>query len=182
MSTELTVVLKRLDKAVKQTRLEEINFRELAIEIRKKLKKIPFWVPPTLFLFWFFYKLYIKFGFFSFLSLGLSLALSTNLVFLLPKSINRKEENPEIKIMFNTSEKVNEAVQGLNQEIKSAKITVKQIGEKISIEKPQFKTFKLVIGDEFKAYIKLETDSYYILKLLNGESKKISKELIERIY
>lgn len=182
MSTELATALKRLDKAVKLTKLEEINYRTLAIETRKKLKKIPIWVPPALLLFWFFYKMYVKFGLFSLLSMGLTLALSTNLVFIVPRVSTREEQDPEIKVMFNTSPKVEEAVKGLNQAIASKKVSVKQVGEKITVEKPLYKTFRLIFGDEFKAYIKLETDSYYILGLVNGESKKIEKELIERVY
>lgn len=182
MSTELATALKRLDKAVKLTKLEEISFRTLAIETRKKLKKIPIWVPPVLLLFWFFYKMYVKFGLFSLLSMGLTLALSTNLVFIVPRVSTKEEHEQEIKVMFNNSPKVEEAVKGLNQVIATKKLSVKQVGEKISLEKPQYKTFRLTFGDEFKAYIKFENDSYYILGLANGDSKKIEKELIERVY
>lgn len=182
MSSELNIALKRLNQSVTMTKLEAVNFRELAIKTKQKLKKIPFWVPPLLFLFWFLYRMYVKFGIVSFISVAVSVAVSTNLVFLIPRGLRDDVPDEQLKILFNTSPRVQEAIEGINTQVKSKKIILKQIGEKIAVEKPQFKTFKLSFGDEFRAVILQDLGAAYMLRLANGEQKRVEKELIESIW
>ena len=181
MSSELNLALKRLNQSVTMTKLEEINFRELALKTKQKLKKIPFWVPPLLLLFWFLYRLYVKFGIVSFISVAISVAVSTNLVLLIPRGLREDKPDEQLKILFNTSPRVQEAIEGINSEVQSKKITLKQVGEKISVEKSKFKTFKLSFGDEFRAVILQDIGTAYLLLLANGEKKQVEKELVESI-
>lgn len=181
MSSELNLALKRLNQSVTMTKLEEINFRELAFKTKQKLKKIPFWVPPLLIVFWFLYRLYVKFGIMSFVSVAVSVAVSTNLVLLIPRGLREDAPDEQLKILFNTSPRVQEAVEGINSQVQSKKLTLKQVGEKIAVEKPKYKTFKLSFGDEFRATIIQDLGTAYLLMLASGEKKQVEKELIESI-
>lgn len=184
MSSELDLALKRLNQSVTMTRIEEINFRELAIRTKQKLKKIPFWVPPLLMLFWFLYRMYVKFGIVSFVSVAVSVAVSTNLVFLIPRGVREDQKEDQLKILFNTSPRVQEAIEGINTQVKTNRITLKQVGEKVTVEKPKplkMQTFKLSFGDEFRASIIQDLGTAYLLMLASGEKKQVEKELIESI-
>jgi hypothetical protein len=185
MEEILRAKLKLLEKEVHRTKDLSIGLGATVIKLQYHLKQIPWWKFAVVLAFYWLVKLYLKTGWESFASFGVALAVSANLILVIPRISNNPKTNPIVPLKNDKKDMVVNTVQILNEDIKKNKI---KIPPKIDIDKIHaqeiYKPIKviLVTGDVISGLLLAESDSVLTIRVTNqnGETiQRINKEIVE---
>lgn len=171
--------MKMLDREIKKTDLLNTDLRAALNNIQYRLSMIPWWKYIIVFMFYWLVKLYVHTGWTSFATFAVSVAVSTNLILVIPR-ISDNIKDRFVPIAADTQNKISAAVVTLNKEEHKTNIVKKNP----EIERA-YKTvnIELITGDVYKGKLLSENaESMMLLITIEGKSfkKRFDKELVQR--
>ncbi len=182
MSELISQRMKLLDKKIKETNLMSTDLRAALNNIQYRLALIPWWKYAIVFVLYWLIKLYLQTGWASLATFAVTLAVSSNLLVVLPR-ISDNVQDRFIPIASDSKNIISQSAVILNKEAKDNRIVVK----KLSGIEEAYKTLniELITGDIYKGKLIAETAQIYTLLILVNDkqiSKKIEKELVQRAW
>lgn len=186
MNALLKDKLRLLEKEVQRTKDLSLSIGETVTKIQYHLNQIPWWKFAIVLVFYWLVKIYIKTGWVSFASFGMTLAVSANLIFVIPRISNSPQTNPIVPLSNDNKDMVVSTVQILNNDIQKNKIKMQP---KLDMEKihtsPSYKPIKvtLVTGDIIAGVLLAESAAVLTIRITNqngnAATQRINKELVE---
>ena len=174
--------MKILDRQIKKTNVINTDLRSALNNIQYRLSMIPWWKYVVVFLFYWLVKAYLHTGWTSIAGFAVSVAVSTNLIMVLPRISDNTQERV-IPIAKDHKNMISETVVILNHETQKNKTIIKKHPEIDLAYKPI--NIELITGDVYKGKLISETAQMFVILItLNGKqtSKKIDKELVQRAW